>query len=308
MAQNFTTFPAGIGIAQGESILYGASLGVDPNSPDANGTYAVRSHGGTNVIVYAPVPLWSPPSSGYTPEHLGPSVHGGYHFYGLAELAPLPLWTQRSTLGIYAGSILSLENSGTAYDNFYQSGSDHGGGVDPNESANPPWAWLGGYGSCAHLSYTPYYCWYGFVMDDTDITSDRVFWPDSPNPGRLLTNPAGEISLRFPWLPEMTEPVQYNPYITAPPPCCTPQPLAVAINGPDVVNDGSDFTLYANVSGGVAPYTYEWTGPISGSSQSVTTSIYADADFYLDVWDAAGTHVAVTKHVATTGCSGSNLC
>lgn len=295
MAQNF---------ANGDS-----HFGIDPNSPDTQmGAFVAQIHGddAADAIIYAPIPMWYPPSTGVVPQRLGPTVRGGEWGYGLVEVAASPLWAQHATLGLFTGNFLSFAGGGGGYDIFWQSGTYRGNTTDPNGSANPMWQWLGGTGECAHnFSYE---CWYSFDVDNTGSSMSRGHWPESPNYGRLLTDPAAEIAMRFPWLPELSEPVVYNPYISVSPPCCGGQELTVGITGPDQVNNDWTSTWTATVSGGTAPYTYSWSGLFYGTSSSVSGSVSSSDDLYLDVTDAVGTHVSVSKYISATGCTGPNLC
>lgn len=67
-------------------------------------------------------------------------------------------------------------------------------------------------------------------------------------------------------------------------------PMTVYIDGPTMLPDGYSGSWSATVSGAATPpYTYQWTGFASGSSQSITaTPPYPGDWLYLNVWDSAG--------------------
>jgi hypothetical protein len=69
-----------------------------------------------------------------------------------------------------------------------------------------------------------------------------------------------------------------------------PATLAVSVNGPAEVVDGEYNTWDAYVTGGVPPYTYQWSGFASGSGPSVTGSLNHNSDLQVDVWDSQGRH------------------
>lgn len=84
--------------------------------------------------------------------------------------------------------------------------------------------------------------------------------------------------------------------------------MSADISGPDAVNDDWYSTWQAQISGGVAPYSYSWSGILYGSGSSVSGSLSTSGDLTLNVTDATGAHVTVTKSVTATGCTGANLC
>ena len=49
-----------------------------------------------------------------------------------------------------------------------------------------------------------------------------------------------------------------------------PDPLSAWINGPDEVPETESCTWQADVTGGVTPYSYQWSGVLSGSGSSIT--------------------------------------
>jgi hypothetical protein len=112
----------------------------------------------------------------------------------------------------------------------------------------------------------------------------------------LLGGAAAELAARFPFLPDRSQPVRFNPYIANPPDYNVPS-LAVSIDGPTMVTEGQTNTWSALVTGGTGPYTYQWSGGLSGNGQSVAGSL-SENDVYLDVWDSAGHHAAVSIFVS----------
>ena len=97
----------------------------------------------------------------------------------------------------------------------------------------------------------------------------------------------------------------YNPYVTdgSPPP---PAELSVNMTGPDGGTQDLQYTWTAQVAGGTPPYTYQWGGVMgSGTGSVFTRTLQASGDLYLDVWDAAGTHIAVSRWIeAVQNCGG----
>ena len=113
--------------------------------------------------------------------------------------------------------------------------------------------------------------------------------------GALLGGAATELAARFPFLPDLWQPARFNPYIANPPDYNVP-PLSVGISGPTMVTEGQEDTWGAVVTGGTGPYTYEWSGGLTGYGQTVTGSP-SESDLYLDVWDSAGHHSAVSIYI-----------
>lgn len=69
-------------------------------------------------------------------------------------------------------------------------------------------------------------------------------------------------------------------------PICPPPPLSVFIAGPDEVPPDDYCTWQAIVTGGTAPYSYSWSGALSGSGGFVSGSIGQSSWLYLTVTDA----------------------
>lgn len=64
-----------------------------------------------------------------------------------------------------------------------------------------------------------------------------------------------------------------------------PPPVA-SIDGPSEVPPSVSCEWYAHVSGGAAPFTYSWSGVLSGSGSSVSGSLSSSGTLYLSVTDA----------------------
>lgn len=66
-----------------------------------------------------------------------------------------------------------------------------------------------------------------------------------------------------------------------------PPPLIAEISGPSQVQPNDPAcTWYADVTGGVAPYSYQWSGVLSGTGSSVSGSPSSSGWLYLDVTDS----------------------
>jgi hypothetical protein len=74
--------------------------------------------------------------------------------------------------------------------------------------------------------------------------------------------------------------VLYNP----------PAPLSAFISGPTQVRPTDQCTWYSNVSGGLQPYSYAWSGVLSGTGPQVTGRLSESGSLNLDVTSADGQH------------------
>lgn len=86
--------------------------------------------------------------------------------------------------------------------------------------------------------------------------------------------------------------------------------LAASVSGLDQVNEGSSSTWTAEATGGTPPYSYSWSGLLSGSGSSISGTLWSSGDLYLQVTDAAGTQVTAAKYITVTsgsGCPGSQI-
>ncbi len=62
-------------------------------------------------------------------------------------------------------------------------------------------------------------------------------------------------------------------------------PLDVRISGPAQVQPGQYCTWNAVVTGGVSPYSYQWSGLVSGSGPSVSATLWTSGQIRVDVTD-----------------------
>lgn len=76
-------------------------------------------------------------------------------------------------------------------------------------------------------------------------------------------------------------------------------PLQGGITGPLEAPPEVECTWYAsNVSGGVWPYTYQWSGALTGTQMNVTGEIQAPGEWlYLTVTDAASNQLNDQLHI-----------
>src|SRR5687767_13839240 len=80
-------------------------------------------------------------------------------------------------------------------------------------------------------------------------------------------------------------------------------PLQSVISGATVVGQGQTCTWTAAPQGGVPPFTYQWSGALTGDGPSVTGSFGWQSVVYLtlDVWDAVGGHSSQTRPIQVYG-------
>jgi hypothetical protein len=266
---------------------YGMWMG----SPESNGTYTSCIHSDSHAITYVPVPLNVSPTSGIGATRLGPSVRTGTRWYQLKELAASPLWQYRASNGsLFTGNLVVMTGGNSGLDRFSATSTN-------TNFANPPWQWRGGPGECFNLYILGYGCWYSFGAENTDSYYSPADWPTAPNLGWVVTSPQAEAVLRFPYMAQATEPVRYNPYLASPPLCCGNYPLTGTIAGPTVVNYLSTAGWAAGVGGGTPPYTYHWSGIATGGGESTNAFIDTPGTLYLDVYDAAQHHLALSIYV-----------
>lgn len=91
------------------------------------------------------------------------------------------------------------------------------------------------------------------------------------------------FSLHSSWDSELREDFGGTFDVTAPPP-----PFTVSIDGPSVVSPMASCTWDAAPSGGTPPYhSYQWSGVLSGTSSSVTGSVFSSDWLYLSVKDSS---------------------
>jgi hypothetical protein len=297
--RNHGSHMAQIGCSGGTTL--DGPFGIVPNSA---GVFSACVHDGFDAIVYRPMMQEAlTPSAGLPGADVIPidTVHGVYT-YQLLDVSTT-LWPLRNTDHLlFSGPSLSLAGGNTGLTWFQQMefSDDH---------ANPMWQWRGGEGCRTSSSWigSITFCWYGFGDDGTASYDTPAHWPVSTSPGAFLTNPQQDATLRFTNLPEIWNPMRYNPYVSAPPNYYGPQPFSGYISGPqNVSGEYSPNTWTAGPQYGVAPYTYQWSGALSGTGPSISGVIQNDY-LYLDMWDAAGQHVATSIYVQSTGCPGSQI-
>jgi hypothetical protein len=111
------------------------------------------------------------------------------------------------------------------------------------------------------------------------------------------------MGMRFTSLPNLNEPYRYNPYVTSPPKYYASGPaLSVSIDGPNTVAPTSAEEWTALPAGGTPPYTYQWSGALSGSAQMVGGVVSTSQPLYLDVWDGAGAHIMTSIYIEVDSC------
>lgn len=260
------------------------------------GTFVACYHDDSDYMLYRPAT-----ESQAVFSALSYNTRSGVYDYDLRELVTTTLWEDRmATNAMLTGSAVDLTNGGgyarIAFLNYAQA-----------YQANPLWYWVGGRGICQQpfSPIGPTYCYYSFGYDATANYYAPVDWPANYTPGSLITNPASDAGLRFPALPELQERQCYNPYVS---PqilnCASPAPLSLSIQGRNCVTQGLTNTWQAFVSGGTPPYSYVWSGALSGYSDQLVGEIYdVDTDdLFLSVTDAAGQTIygSVAITVGTT--------
>ena len=68
--------------------------------------------------------------------------------------------------------------------------------------------------------------------------------------------------------------------------------LSATISGPMILEPGETGTWWGSASGGTSPYSYEWSGVLSGTGSSITGEIWSSGSLDLTVTDAEGTEVS----------------
>jgi hypothetical protein len=243
-------------------------------------------HGDADGIVYLPGPYPCAPGNGCVINEVPMGASHGSYYYALTSLhddqAFWPLRQMPATM--FGGTFAYLGGNQSGYLGFH--------GSDSDTQANPPWAWTGGPGECQTVSVINVVgCWYSFGSDDTNnYWWDRIFWP-TITPGFVLTDP---VQVAYNYWPQqgLSTSVIYNPFVGGA--GSSPAPLSASIDGPIYFNDfNTAGTWSAVVSGGTAPYTYQWSGDFFyGTGSSISGTVPESSILYLDVWDATGAHVA----------------
>lgn len=269
----------------------GHSFGMVVNSPQT-GYYTSCIHDDSKAITYVPVPLNTQPSSGISADYLGNSVRQGTYRYQLTELVTSPIWQLRTTYDLLFTSLNTVYMAGGQIGFGYFNPSDVFAMQQSGHGANPPWSWRGGSGD----SFASFY-WYSFGMENTLATSSKINWPLAPANGQLLTDPNAEGVLRFPTLAEITQPYRYNPYVSSPPVCCSIYPVSGSISGYTLIVINQTKTWTGIAGGGTPPYTYRWSGLLTGTGQAITGSPRASGTLILNIADAAGAGTTVSTQI-----------
>jgi hypothetical protein len=76
-----------------------------------------------------------------------------------------------------------------------------------------------------------------------------------------------------------------------------PPPLSTSIFGPSQVRKNCLYTWSASVSGGQSPYTYQWSGVLSGTGSSITGSLSASGTLFLNVGSADGQRASTSLSI-----------
>ena len=72
-----------------------------------------------------------------------------------------------------------------------------------------------------------------------------------------------------------------------------PRPLSTTISGPTIVEPGETETWLALTFGGTSPYSYEWSGVLSGTGSSITGEVWSTgSSLELTLTDADGTEAS----------------
>lgn len=268
--------------------FYDSGYGVNPFA--SPGVLDVTVHGDGDAIIYRPESSIHPVSARDSAQR------GGHAYYRLVHLYSDAAWQLRRSSGLYyAGSLLDLGFGESGLFGFVASSGDA-------EGANPVWQWNGD-GACHTNNST----WFHFGTDNSERFDNCASWTHIPY-GYLLTDPKSAFLDYFPWFTDIGRwPVAYNPYIgvfsaglTPPNGCadCHPWVVSTSITGPDEVTAGENNSWGANVTGGSPPYTYRWSGALTGTDATVDGVLDSDDTLYLDIWDSTGVHVALSKPIS----------
>ena len=106
--------------------------------------------------------------------------------------------------------------------------------------------------------------------------------------------------LYWPALASLSPNYLFNPFVGEPG-SLPPQPLSEGIDGPTMVNGAFPGTWTADISGGSPPYSYQWSGVLSGTGSSISGMVYSSDYLYLDVWDSVGSHIALNTYLQYCG-------
>lgn len=267
----------------GQTSDYDLGIGMWLGSVENYGEFraCIHEYPGHAIIYYPIMEEALTPSLGLPyAEQLPRAQRDGMALYNLEQVSQSALWSQRDVLGmLFSGTQRALPGGHYGYDYF--------DGI--TQSAQPPWAWLGGPGEGPLGMY--YYSW---GVDGTNNSYSQKNWKTAPY-GALLGGSGAELVSRFPFLPDVQQPLRFNPYIANQPDYNVPT-LTVSISGPTEVVEGQENTWSAVVSGGTGPYTVTWSGGLTGTGSTISGTL-SESDLYVDVWDSAGRHAAVATYV-----------
>ena len=68
--------------------------------------------------------------------------------------------------------------------------------------------------------------------------------------------------------------------------------FSATISGPMILEPGETGTWWGSASGGTSPYSYEWSGVLSGTGSSITGELWSSGTLDLTVTDADGTEAS----------------
>jgi len=252
--------------------------------------------------------IYRPATADYYADQVPDDQYSGTANYALVDLAQSPMWQLRGVQGsIFYGTSLPLGFTDLAgLDNFNAP-------AGTSDFANSPWQWLGGPGDAGGPPGNNGY-WYSFAMDGTStVHVEPGQWSRLGGYGEIVVNPSeaaweefqnysgpqGDARASF-----LNKPVRFNAYRGI---ADGVVPLNVSIDGPGILDQNSTGVYAAVVNAGTPPYTYQWSGLVSGSDASTQVTMNAPGDLFLDVWDANGQHVALSTYV-NMSCSGGFVC
>jgi hypothetical protein len=108
-----------------------------------------------------------------------------------------------------------------------------------------------------------------------------------------VENPATD-----PYWNEIRDVIEQDFNIQPPPPPPPPITLTVSIDGPSAVEPTWYCEWSGNVSGGTPPYSYTWTGVLSGSASTVFGNVPSSGPLWLSVTDSQGNGGSTSKQIA----------
>ena len=80
-----------------------------------------------------------------------------------------------------------------------------------------------------------------------------------------------------------------------------PPPMSASIAGPSEVKPNQSWCFWAaNTSGGTPPYSYNWSGVLSGTGATVTGAVNSSGRLYLLVTDSNGQQRSPSKYITSS--------